>query len=124
MNSTVDSDSIDEILDPDISSFWDSIGPFCLPDNLNTLFGPEMALAQSSTNDAFFAYGYGDIFDKKVAQKLLQLFLYSFPDVPKMVQSWAIVSKDNDEAFFPRLFCQSDSKTEIHVAVEDYLLDN
>jgi hypothetical protein len=105
MNSTVDSDSIDEILDPDISSSWDSIGPFCLPDNLNTLFGPEMALAQSSTNDAFFAYGYGDIFDKKVAQKLLQLFLYSFPDVPKMVQSWAIVSKDNDEAFFPRLFC-------------------
>ena len=69
MNSTVDSDSIDEILDPDISSSWDSIGPFCLPDNLNTLFGPEMALAQSSTNDAFFAYGYCDIFDKKVAQK-------------------------------------------------------
>jgi hypothetical protein len=83
-----------------------------------------MALAQSSTDDAFFAYGYHDIFDKKVAQKLLRFFLYRFPDVTKMVQSWVIiVPKDNDESFFPRLFCQSNLKTEIHLALEDYLLD-
>jgi hypothetical protein len=82
-----------------------------------------MTLAESSTDDAFFAYAYRDIFDKKVAQKLLRFFLYGFPDVPKMAQSWAIAPKDNGEAFFPRLFSQSDSKTEIHVAVEDYLLD-
>ena len=63
-----------------------------------------MVLAQSSTDDAFFAYGYHDIVDKKVAQKLLRFFLYGFPDVPKMVQSWVIVPKDNDESFFPRLF--------------------
>jgi len=73
-----------------------------------------MVLAQSSTDDTFFAYGYHDIFDKKVAQKLLRFFLYGFPDVPKMVHSWVIVPKDNDETFFPRLYCQSDSKTEIH----------
>jgi hypothetical protein len=73
MNSAVDSenDSIDGVLDPVISSFQDSIGPFCLSDNPNTLFRPEVALAQSSTNDTFFARSYCDIFDKKRAQKLL-----------------------------------------------------
>lgn len=46
-------------------SFHHSIGPFCFSDNPNSLFGPEVVIAQSSTNDAFFAYGYHDIFDKK-----------------------------------------------------------
>jgi hypothetical protein len=35
-DSDSDSDSNDGILDPDISSFRDSIGPFCLSDNPNT----------------------------------------------------------------------------------------
>jgi hypothetical protein len=103
LNSAVDSDSDsnDDILDLDIFSFQDSIGPFCLSDNPNTLFGPEMALAQSSTVDAFFAYGYHDIFDKKVAQKLLRFFLYSFPDVPKMVHSWVIAPNIMMKLSFP-----------------------
>ncbi len=46
-------------------SFHHSIGPFCFSDNPNSLFGPEVVIAQSSTNYAFFAYGYHDIFDKK-----------------------------------------------------------
>jgi hypothetical protein len=64
MNSAVDidSDSNDDILDPDISSFWDSIGPLCLSDNPNTLFGPKMA--------RFLCLWLLWHFDKKGAQKL------------------------------------------------------
>ena len=60
-----------------------------------------MTLAESSTDDAFFAYAYRDIFDKKVAQKLLRFFLYSFPDVPKMVHSWVIAPNIMMKLSFP-----------------------
>ncbi len=40
-----------------------------------------------------------------------------------MIQSWAIVPKDNDQAYFPWLFSQTDSKSEIHVALEEYIVD-
>jgi hypothetical protein len=59
-------------------------------------FGPEIAVAQSSTAKALFAYGNCDIFDKKAAQKLLRFFLYGFPGVHKMIHSWAIVPKENN----------------------------
>ena len=64
------------------SSFRDSIGSFCLSDIPNTLFGPKMALAQSSTDDAFLAYGYHDIFDKKVVKSCM-IFLVRFPQCSK-----------------------------------------
>jgi hypothetical protein len=96
-----DSDSNDGNLDLEMSSFWDSIGPFCLSDNPNTLFGPKMPLAQSSTDDAFFAYGYHDIFDKKVAQKLLRFFLSVSPMFPKWFNHGSLFPKITMKLSFP-----------------------
>jgi hypothetical protein len=57
------------------------IAPYDLSDDQVMLLGPEIRVAQLSDRPSLYAYAYHDIFDKKIAQKLLTLFVYRYPNL-------------------------------------------
>jgi hypothetical protein len=114
LKKTTESDSHEEnysgVLDTNIQSFEDTIAPYALSDDQDTLLGPEVRVAQHSATPSLYAYAYRDIFDKKIAQKLLRFFVYIFPNVESMLRSWVIVPKRNDKLALNRLYYYYASK--------------
>jgi hypothetical protein len=56
-------------------------------------------------------------------QKLLRFFIYGFPNVESILQSWVIVPKKNDKLAFNRLHYYYASKPEIIQNAEDFFSD-
>jgi hypothetical protein len=70
-SSDSDEESLGGVLELDIQTFEETIAPYALSDDQDTLLGPELRVAQLSETLSLYAYAYHDIFDKKIAQKLL-----------------------------------------------------
>ena len=111
------------VLENNIQNFEDSIAPYTISDDPNILLGPELKVAQLTDSPSLYAYAYRDIFDKKVAQKLLRFFIYGFPNVESILRSWVIVPKKNDKLPFHRLHYYYASKPEIVQNAEDFFSD-
>ena len=118
--SDSDDDSLSGVLENNIQNFEDSIAPYTISDDPNILLGPELKVAQLTDSPSLYAYAYRDIFDKKVAQKLLRFFIYGFPNVESILRSWVIVPKKNDKLPFHRLHYYYASKPEIVQNAEDF----
>ncbi len=65
-----------------------------IPDDKNVLLGPEQKVAQYMDDNSLVAVAIRDIFDKKVAQKIIRFFMYGFPDeYLAMVNNWLVIPK-------------------------------
>ncbi len=118
--SDSDEDSLSGVLETNIQDFEDSIAPYTVLDNRDFLLGPELKVAQLTETPSLYAYAYHDIFDKKAAQKLLRFFVYGFPNVEPILQSWVIVSKKNDQVTLNRLHYYYANKLDIVQDAEDF----
>jgi hypothetical protein len=58
-------DSLSGVLETNVQDFEDSIAPYTVLDNQDTLLGPELKVAQLTETPSLYAYAYRDIFDKK-----------------------------------------------------------
>ena len=58
-----------------------------------------------------------------MAQKLLRFFLYGFPNVESILQSWVIVPKKNDKMTLNRLHYYYAKKPDIVQDAEDFISD-
>jgi hypothetical protein len=122
-SSDNDEESLGGVLELDIQTFEETIAPYALSDDQDTLLGPELRVAQLSETPSLYAYAYHDILDKKIAQKLLRFFVYGFPNVDSMLRSWVIVPKKNDKVTFERLYYYYANKPTVVQDAETYFND-
>jgi predicted nucleotidyltransferase len=71
----VDIEAIDNLLRDN------NIPNFVIQDIENILLGPEVKVARHMNDHLFHAVAIRDIYDKKIAQKILRFFLHGFPDL-------------------------------------------
>jgi hypothetical protein len=97
---TLSDDEVDEDEDEgeplvDAVVEFDSIMvPWTIPDDEKILLGPEYKVSRYSEDTNLMAVAIRDIFDKKVAQKVIRFFLCGFPeDYMPMVNKWLAVPK-------------------------------
>ncbi len=64
-----------------------NIPDFVIQDIDSILLGPEVKVARLINDHLFHAVAIRDIYDKKIAQKILHFFLHGFPD---LVFFWSI----------------------------------
>jgi hypothetical protein len=57
-----------------------NISQWTIADNEDVLLGPEIKVAMDAEVEQLYAIAYRDIFDKKIAQKILRFFIYGFPN--------------------------------------------
>lgn len=95
------------VLHKSVGSFWKSIEPFTMSDDPAQLLGPELKVDNHQEKWTFYAVGYHDIFDKKVEQKLLCFFLYGFPNVEYLFNTWVCIPKGGILVPIKQLFNRS-----------------
>ncbi len=110
-----------DVVDKNLETFIQNLEEYTLQDDPNQLLGPEMIVAHHSEISDFFAIGLRDIFDKKIAQKLLRFYMIGFPRITNVLIEWVIVPKKNNKSNFKRLFHPSE-KSKVVEHLEDYLI--
>jgi hypothetical protein len=70
-----------------------NINQWTIADNEDVLLGPEIKVAMDADVEELYAVAYRDIFDKKIAQKILRFFIYGFPNTTIIMNRWAVVGK-------------------------------
>ena len=76
-----------------------------IPDDDNILLGPEQKVAQYVEDNSLIAIAIRDIFDKKVAQKVIRFFMYGFPEeYLTMVNNWLVIPKVGLQSSLNKLF--------------------
>jgi len=76
------------VLLSNVELFYDSIKEFTMSDDPLQLLGPEVMVAQHQEESILYAFAYHDIYDKKVEQKVLHFFVYGFPGVNYLFNTW------------------------------------
>jgi hypothetical protein len=89
-----------------------NITDFVVHDLDTALMGPQVSIAQHNDDNLLYAVAVRDIFDKKIAQKLLRFFLYGFHDMDFFTGYWIVVPKKNDKMLLNRLFCEHEREPE------------
>ncbi len=62
-------------------------------ENPTLQLGPEVIIAKCNGVSTFYAYAYRDIFDKKVEQKILHIYVSGFPNVGFLFKAWVCIPK-------------------------------
>ncbi len=76
-----------------------------MSDDSNVLLGTEQKVTVSIEDNSLMAVAIRDIFDKKVAQKILRFFLHGFPEeYLAMVNKWLSIPKVNMSPKFSQLY--------------------
>jgi hypothetical protein len=90
-----------------------NIPNFMIQDIDNILFGPEVKVARHMNDHLFHAVAIRDVYDKKVAQKILRFFFHGFPE-HYFLKYWIFVLKKTEKILLNRLFyideCALDTK--------------
>jgi hypothetical protein len=111
---------LNDVVDKNLETFHQSLEEYTLQDDPNQLLGPEMIVARHSEIPHFFAIGLRDIFDKKIAQKVLRFYMIGFPKINSVLNKWVIVPKNSNKNF-KRLFHPGE-KSAVVQHLEDYLI--
>jgi hypothetical protein len=100
-----------------------NISQWTIADNEDVLLGPEIKVAMDAEVEQLYAIAYRDIFDKKIAQKILRFFIYGFPNSTAIINRWSVVGKVVKSASCP-LFVDDvpEDKLEDAELVEQHLL--
>ncbi len=83
-NNESSAEYIDKVLESNLKEFDLGVAEFALSDKETLLLGPEVIVCQHTSMPPSFAHAYHDIYDKKVAQKILRftlLFCMGFLDL-------------------------------------------
>jgi hypothetical protein len=99
--------SIYGVSDGNVESFRESIEPFMMSDNPTQLLGLELKVAQHTEKQTLYAVGYHDTLVKKVEQKLLRFFVYGFPNVDYLFNTWVCIPKGGPLPPLKQLFNRS-----------------
>jgi hypothetical protein len=76
-----------------------------IPDDENILIGLEQKVAQFMDDNSLISVSIRDIFDKKVAQKIIRIFTSGFPeDYLAMVNNWLVIPKVGLKSLLNELF--------------------
>ncbi len=70
-----------------------NVTQWTIADNEDVLLGPEIKVAMDSEVEELYAIAYRDIFDKKIAQKILCFFINGFPNTSAILNRWTVVPK-------------------------------
>jgi hypothetical protein len=76
-----------------------------MSDDSDVLLGTEQKIEVSIDNNSLMAITMRDIFDKKVAQKIMRFFFYGFPeDSLQGANKWLSIPKVNTSPKFSQLY--------------------
>ncbi len=74
--------------------FKKNLRPWTISEDSNVLLGPEVMLASNIEDSSLVVVAIQDIFDKKIAQKIIRFSLYGFTEdnIP-MISKWLAIPK-------------------------------
>ncbi len=105
------SDEEVDLMEPVVNAeeaFKRNLCQWTISDDPTVLLGPEQMLASNIEDSNSVAVAIRDIFDKKIAQKIIRFFIYGFPeDCMPMVNKWLAILKVCRPRF-SRLFLGND----------------
>ena len=115
-------DYIAGVLESNLEEFDLGVAEFTLSDKETLLLGQEAIVCQHTTMPSLFAYAFRDIYDKKVAQKILRFFVFGFPRPEKIFRDFIVVPKKNYRTVLNLLFAPEESNNELTQRIEHVIL--
>jgi hypothetical protein len=113
------------VLQIDVELFQQNIEEFTISDDPTQLLGPEIIVAEHKHTPTLYAFAYRNVYDKKVEQKLLRFFIYGFPNLNYIINTWICVPKVAAVSDIKHLFDPSSGRNDTNTQiVEDLLARN
>jgi hypothetical protein len=109
------------VLQSNVESFRESIKQFTMSDDSGQLLGPEVMVAQHREKTTLYAFGYRDIYDKKIEQKLLRFFIYGFPNVDYLFNTWVCSPKVGQVMELKQSFNKNVCRNDNHMMIVEGL---
>jgi hypothetical protein len=88
-----------------VDTFQKNLSQWTISDDSNVLLGPEQKVCRNLEDASLIAVAIRDVFDKKIAQKVIRFFMYGFPaQYMPMVNKWLGLPKVVYKQTLSRLF--------------------
>jgi hypothetical protein len=110
------------VLQSDVNSFLDNVKVFTISDDPTHLLGLEVIVAENREVPTLCPFAYPDIYDKKVEQKLLRFFIYDFPNLNYIFNTWICFPKALSNSDFKRLFDPSVGRNDNNTRIAEEIL--